>query len=53
MSQVQKEARLVGSTVQILSLLVQLPNLWAQGSINQHVHLSALRYQPGLAQGVD
>jgi len=34
--------------MQILSLLVSLPDLWSQGPFNQYVYLSALRDQLAL-----
>jgi hypothetical protein len=37
--------------MQVLPLLVQLPDLRPQGTVYQHVHLSALRHEPALGSG--
>lgn len=38
----QKKARAFRDPVQVLQVLVQMPDVWAQGSLYQHVHLPAL-----------
>jgi len=50
MPEVQAQAGLVRSPVSPLPVLVQLPELRAQGALDQHVDLPPLRYQSALTK---